>query len=233
MRLFAIGDIHGCAQAFEALVDAIHLQPGDRLVTLGDYCNKGRNTKAVLEYLIELYRQGVLIPLRGNHEIKLLRALELQRSYEADRVLVDRFTLQSYSDSGWPGSLSDIPDAHVRFIREHCRDYYETNSHIFVHATVAPSIPLHEQLSEFLFWKKMSKPHPHYSGKTVICGHTPQKNGRPLNLGHVICLDTAIADGQWLTCLEVKSGQVWQANQAGKLRMSWIEEDQKQLVGLY
>lgn len=226
MGLFAIGDIHGYATAFEALLDAIRLQPGDRLITLGDYFNKGNDSKAVLERLIRLYEQGVLIPLRGNHELKLLRALELQQTHEAGQLLIDTYTLESYSASNRPGDLPDILDSHVYFVRECCRDWYETETHIFVHATVDPDTPLNEQSSQSLFWNKLVDPLPHQSGKILICGHTPQKTGRPLNLDHAICLDTAIADGQWLTCLEVESGQVWQANSQGKLQTSWIQNYQ-------
>jgi serine/threonine protein phosphatase 1 len=56
----------------------------------------------------------------------------------------------------------------------------------------------------------------------MVCGHTSQKSGKPVNLGHAICIDTRPYDGRWLTCLETKSGKVWQANQKGKVKTAWI-----------
>ena len=52
----------------------------------------------------------------------------------------------------------------------------------------------------------------HESGKVIVCGHTPQKSGRPLNRRFAICLDTNAAQGGPLTCLELNSGRVWQAD---------------------
>lgn len=60
---------------------------------------------------------------------------------------------------------------------------------------------------------------PHMSGKTVICGHTPQTSGYPVNLGHTICLDTA----DWLTCLDLSSNEYWQANNEGETRQLLVE----------
>ena len=52
----------------------------------------------------------------------------------------------------------------------------------------------------------------------MICGHTPQTSGLPLDLGHAVCLDTHACGDGWLTCLETKSGMYWQSNQQGELR---------------
>ena len=63
MRLFAVGDIHGCRTAFDVILSAIQLQPGDKIVCLGDYINKGPETSGVIDRLIQLHNKGVLIPL--------------------------------------------------------------------------------------------------------------------------------------------------------------------------
>ena len=62
----------------------------------------------------------------------------------------------------------------------------------------------------------------HESGKTLICGHTSQDSGLPVNLGHSICIDTAAYKDGWLTCLEVDSGHYWQTNQEGERRKDVI-----------
>jgi serine/threonine protein phosphatase 1 len=224
MRLFAIGDIHGCATALDTLLVAIALQPGDRVVTLGDYINKGPDTQKVLDRLIQLFNGGILLPLLGNHELKLLAAGRSGQAQIGDEVLVDRFTLDSYAQGGQPGCLASIPSPHWQFVRHHCLYWYTTADHIFVHGRLIADKPLLEQPHTALFWDKLGNPQPHRSGKVMICGHTPQRSGYPLNLGHAICLDTAACEGQWLTCLEVNSGEVWQANQRGQLRRSHLQD---------
>ena len=62
------------------------------------------------------------------------------------------------------------------------------------------------------------EPPPHISGKTAILGHTAQKNDAILDLGHLKCIDTWIYGDGWLTAMDAPSGQVWQADQYGKLR---------------
>jgi serine/threonine protein phosphatase 1 len=61
-------------------------------------------------------------------------------------------------------------------------------------------------------------PDPHDNGKQAIVGHTSQKNGEVLDVGHLVCIDTYCWGGGWLTALDASSGQIWQANQQGQLR---------------
>src|SRR4051794_4584430 len=68
MRTLAIGDIHGCLQALCTLLDAVGLNPDDRVITLGDYVDRGPDSKGVLDRLTELYAAGQLVALRGNHD---------------------------------------------------------------------------------------------------------------------------------------------------------------------
>jgi serine/threonine protein phosphatase 1 len=75
-----------------------------------------------------------------------------------------------------------------------------------------------------LYWEKFDHPPPHESGKIMVCGHTPQASGRPLDIGHAICIDTqAYKPSGWLTCLDVASGRYWQANQQGETREGWLQ----------
>jgi hypothetical protein len=68
-RLIAVGDIHGCHLEFSELLDQLELQPGDRLVLLGDLVNRGPNSTKV----IDLARAAGSISLMGNHELRLLK----------------------------------------------------------------------------------------------------------------------------------------------------------------
>ena len=71
-RLIAIGDIHGHAAALAALIRLVKLEPEDTLVTLGDYLDRGPDSKGVLNQLIELESRCKLVPLKGNHEEMML-----------------------------------------------------------------------------------------------------------------------------------------------------------------
>ena len=131
-------------------------------------------------------------------------------------------TLQSYGDEGIIGTLDDVPDRHFEFIDNTCRRYFETSTHIFVHAMLEESTPLDEQEDSCIYWEKFRNPQPHCSGKIMVCGHTAQKNGVPLNVGHAICIDTWVYGTGWLTCLDVDSGKCWQAKQSGETRTGWL-----------
>jgi serine/threonine protein phosphatase 1 len=224
MQIIAIGDIHGCSIAFDALLEAIEIQRSGLIVTLGDYINHGPDSKGILDRLIALYRKGQLVPLRGNHELKMLEAASLS-NWDADcGLLLDREMLASYGQNGQIGELQDIPSEHWNFVRDCCSDWWETSHHLFVHATVDPSKPLPAQTPEKLFWQKFDYPAPHVSGKTLICGHSSQKSGKPLNIGHAICIDTWVYGEGWLTGLNIDTGRIWQANQKGQVQSAWIDE---------
>jgi serine/threonine protein phosphatase 1 len=126
-----------------------------------------------------------------------------------------------------PDALECVPLAHWRFIEQECRPYSETSSHFFVHANAYPDIPLDEQPDYMLFWEKFNDPSPHESGKVMVCGHTPQPEGLPRNIGHAICIDAGVYRGGWLTCLDVDSGKYWQANQQGQTRSGKLCELQR------
>jgi serine/threonine protein phosphatase 1 len=224
MRYLAIGDIHGCSQAFDRLLTVVQPQLEDIIITLGDYLNKGPDSKGVIARLLELSQTHQLISLKGNHQLKLLQARQdnIEHPVESEQVGIE--TLISYSLPGQKLTLANIPDSHWDFLENTCLNAWESEHHIFVHANLDPKLPLNQQSDYHLFWEKFSQPRPHYSGKTMIRGHTSQKSGKPVNLGHAICIDTWACGRGWLTCLDVYGGQVWQTNQQGQIKISRIEQ---------
>ncbi|MEX0819502.1 MAG: metallophosphoesterase, partial [Pirellulaceae bacterium] len=185
-RTIAIGDIHGCSIAFAALIDAIDLQPDDTLLTLGDYVNKGLDSKGVLDFLLDLELRCRLIPLLGNHDAVMLGAIDGRLSIEQWKAIGGTATLQSYGESE---RIDDIPATHAEFLRR-CRMWYETPTHFFVHAAYDPELPLDQQDEASLLWQGIRDeiPGPHFSGKTAVVGHTSQKNGEILDAGHLVCI---------------------------------------------
>ena len=217
-RNLAIGDIHGCATALDALLQAVGLRDDDVVVTLGDYVDRGPDSKGVIDRLLELDRTHRLVALRGNHEIMMVGARDDPAADGWLDVGGDA-ALLSYG-----GGLNDVPETHWRFI-EGLRPYFETDGHFFVHANAFPDMPLAEQPDFMRYWEFLAEAVvPHESGKTMVCGHTSQKSGLPRNLGHAVCIDTWACGRGWLTCLHVESGRIWQAKQSGETRTLWLDE---------
>jgi serine/threonine protein phosphatase 1 len=213
-RILVIGDIHGCSQALQTLIEAIDPQSDDLLVTLGDYVDRGPDSKGVIDLLLDLQQRCQLVPLLGNHELMMLSVIDEEADSTFWLTFGGRQTLNSYG-----GEMEQIPEEHLEFFRQ-CVPFFETDDFIFVHANYAAHSPLDAQPERLLFWEHLSAitPPPHTSGKTVFVGHTPQPSGEIWDLGHLICLDTCCFGGGWLTALEAHSRQVWQADILGKLR---------------
>lgn len=215
-RTIAIGDIHGCVHALDCLLEAISPGREDRLIVLGDFIDQGHETCLVIDRLLEVGRQCQLICLLGNHEEMFLAARTSAEARQYWETCGGTAMLNSYF---FGAKLEVVPADHVEFI-ETCRDYFETQQHVFVHANFDPNLPWPEQPAHTLRWDLLDPENtrPHVSGKRVIVGHTEQLSGEVLDLGHVCCIDTACWRYGWLTALDVDTGQVWQASRFGQLR---------------
>lgn len=218
MRVLAIGDIHGCMAALRTLEAYVPFLPGDRIVTLGDYVNRGPDSRSVIEWLIDAPSRYKLVALRGNHEQMMLAARKDASHYNEWMACGGQATLTSYG-----GHLDKVPAAHWQFLQHSCRPYFENATHFFVHANAFPSVPLEEQPDYMLYWEPLSDPQPHDSGKIMICGHTPQRSGNPGSFGHAVCIDTCAHAGGWLTCLDAATGEYWQASQSAQTRKGNLE----------
>jgi len=213
-RLIAIGDIHGHAAALEALLQRIAAQSEDTIVTLGDYVDGGPDSKGVLDQLIALEARCKLVPLRGNHEEMMLGARHARSDFEFWKNCGAVATLDSYGDTG---RLDQIPAAHFSFL-ERCVDDFEIDTHFFIHANYFPNRRLKDQDHRTRFWLSLrdEMPGPHFSGKTAVVGHTPQLQGRILDLGYLNCIDTGCGYGGYLTARDVNTGELWQVDEQGR-----------------
>lgn len=216
-RTIAIGDIHGCSRALCRLLEVIEPEQQDTIVTLGDYINRGIDSKGVLEQLIELEHRCRLVSLLGNHEEMLLGAREGRSDLQFFLNCGGDSMLDSY---GSTGQLSLVPRDHFAFV-ERCRNYFENDRFIFLHANYKPEISLERLDVHTLRWLSLRDyvpAAPHCSGKVAVVGHTPQESGDILDLGYLKCIDTACCTNGWLTALDVESGRKWQANERGEMR---------------
>ena len=212
-RLFAVGDVHGCSTALRTLIESINPRSEDTIVTLGDYIDWGPDSRGVIDLLISLSGRCHLVPLLGNHEEMLLAALESGSELRSWLQFGGEETLNSYK---YDGGKDMIPEEHVRFIRD-CRDFHETPTHIFVHANYDDRMPMDRIGGTKLRWEHIETEvqRPHFSGKTVVVGHTPQVGGEVLDMDFMICIDTDCSRGRWLTALEVGTDRVVQSDERG------------------
>jgi serine/threonine protein phosphatase 1 len=212
-RVLALGDIHGCDVALDVLLEKVAPGRDDTLVVLGDAVDRGPQTRNVIERLIDVGSACRLVFILGNHEEMMLEALSGALPPTDWLRYGGREMLESYG-----GHPDQIPDSHHAFFAA-AVPYFETGTEIFVHANLEPGIPLEEQTPRWLRWERLTgRERPHPSGRRVICGHTAIPNGLPVVFEGWVCIDTLAYRGQYLTCLDVGSNVIYQAQQSGTLR---------------
>jgi serine/threonine protein phosphatase 1 len=217
VRTLAIGDIHGCYKALTTLLSAVSPGTEDQFVFLGDYVDRGEDSRGVIELFLSDSRLKNAIFLRGNHEIMMMdsRADEIKScNWQAFGGFETVLSYGAKVVEDWKGV---IPGNHWAFL-ESTRPYHETSNHIFVHGSVHPDLELKEQPDWQLYWERFDSVQPHKSGKKIICGHTPQGGAKIADIGYAACIDTAAVFGGWLTCLDAASGSFWQANEGGQVQ---------------
>lgn len=215
-RLIAIGDVHGCSHALDAVLTSIEPTRDDRFVFLGDLVDQGKETREVIERIIALKRDCDVTLIQGNHEEMMFAARENEKALRYWEHCGGVTTINSYR---FGGTLADIPATHWQLLQT-CVPYYETEEFIFTHANYAPDLAMDEQLEYTLRWELFdpAKERPHFSGKAVLAGHTEQQNAEILDLGFAKCIDTTCWKYGWLTALDVSTDEVWQANRWGMMR---------------
>ncbi len=208
-----IGDIHGCLKSLETMLEVVAPSQDDLVVTLGDYVDRGPDSKGVIDQLLKLKETHDFVHLMGNHEIQMIRALETREDQERflSGLCGGQDTLDSYG-----GGFEEVPEEHWEFMRS-AELYNELEDHILVHAGVEAHLPVGEQDQETYYYQRFYSQERHVSGKTVVCGHTIQGD-LPTNLGYAVCLDTCAYGGGWLSALDVESGRIWQTNEKREAR---------------
>jgi serine/threonine protein phosphatase 1 len=215
-RLIAISDIHGCIAALDSVLKAIEPGNDDTIVTLGDYIDRGPDSRGVIDCLIRLQSYCRLVPLLGNHDEMLVDIHNGQPELTTGWLLFGgEATLKSYG-AAHPEKISS---EHIEFL-ENCPLYHESEKHIFLHGSYDPALLMERQSAQILLWGKLrpTPPRPHCSGKTVIVGHTAQRSGQILDLGYLKCIDTCCYGTGYLTAMDVLTGQIWQADKEGRMK---------------
>ncbi|QMU31255.1 metallophosphoesterase family protein [Adhaeribacter radiodurans] len=171
MSRYAISDMHGCAKTFRYLVEeSIKLQPTDQLFLLGDYIDRGPDTKGVIDFILELRAKGIAVTtLMGNHELMLLESLE------SDKYLLTwlrnggQATLASFNVQ----QVTDIPVTYLNFFNQ--LDFFtELDDYLLVHAgfNFQASNPFTDY--ESMVWIRNFKLDKQFTnGRRIVHGHTP------------------------------------------------------------
>ena len=153
---------------------------------------------------------------RADRASIVLEELGLQthnRSFETWMSNGGDTALRSY---GTTDDLNCIPQKHIDFFQGLLRGH-ETEDYFFFHANYAPNWRLEDHDSNTALWMSLNDtPSPHYSGKIAVLGHTPQPEGKILDLGHLICIDTGCGFGGLLTALDLTSRKIWQVDELGQ-----------------
>lgn len=196
-----IGDIHGALDQLQCILqepELIHR----RIIFLGDYINRGPDSRGVLSTLIDYEstrgRDEVFF-LRGNHEELLLRWL-----LDGDRDPFIRAgglsSVRSYTDGRSAGALdrfvADFPPSHLRFLRD-TRVYFEDRYLLASHTGIDSRDPAARTLDAMVLGRRHAySPDwavPHYEvpdEKLVIFGHYVQESLVPRMAGSLVCIDT-------------------------------------------
>jgi serine/threonine protein phosphatase 1 len=212
-RTFVIGDIHGCADEADRLLDALAPSGEDTVVFLGDYIDRGPESKAVIDRLLRLRREGPhCVFLKGNHEDMFLAFLGRGGRYgEAFLFNGGEATLRSYGLSArvGQGTAMLLPPDHVEFLLS-LEMHYQDGEFFCVHAGLDPKRSLGEQDDEDVLWIRnefifCSHPFPF----TILFGHTPQRQVM-LDLPYKVGLDTGLVYWNDLSCLELHEKRLYQ-----------------------
>lgn len=193
-RLFAVGDIHGRNDLLRPLLAAIsqasHGARRSIAVFLGDYVDRGPDSRGVIDSLLQFRRSGVAEVrfLRGNHDDTVLQFLEDPRIGPTWIDYGGGATLESYGvplpasrhdEAGWEATrrafAERLPPEHLRFFRElaHATSH---GDYFFAHAGARPGVALEQQSQHDLMWIRDAFLKSKASWqKVVVHGHTPEE----------------------------------------------------------
>lgn len=217
-RLFAISDIHGCFRTFhELVVNVINLKRSDKLVLLGDYIDRGQQSKEVIDFIIDLrVKKFDITTLTGNHEQMLIG------SYH-DKDMLQLWFMNSGATTLLSFGIDDIRDLDNKYLEFFSGlEYFKSiNDYLFVHAGFNDLITDPFSDTYHMIWEcRPSYLNPALHNKTIIHGH------RPKNLNYVkklISLNSKV--------IPIDTGCVYE-KESGYGYLSALEVNSKQLISI-
>ncbi|WP_211746621.1 metallophosphoesterase family protein [Paenibacillus sp. Marseille-Q4541] len=221
IRTIVISDLHGCYDEFNALLRKVKYQPEqDQLILLGDYVDRGPRSKEVVDQIMQLQREHGIVVIRGNHDQLFLDAILKNEDARWIRNGA-RQTLESYCEiSLSPEQLDQATYEEAKaYIKTHFSHhlefltslpyYYETDTHLFVHAGINPFYTDFKDQPEddFIWIREMFHDQATHLDKMVVFGHTPtlhlHERADIWFQDDKIGIDGACAYGKQLNALEI------------------------------
>jgi len=174
-RRFAIGDIHGCSKTFRKLVlDTIQFQKEDELYCLGDYVDRGPDSKGVIDFILELRERGFNVhALRGNHDQMMMDSgVDVSRFIDWTKngglTTLDSFDIRNYSQM----------ESKYKTFFYNTSFYFESGKYILVHAGLNFNVDDPFADTESMMWIRKFKVDENILGDRIIVhGHTPMTWG--------------------------------------------------------
>ncbi len=217
-RIYAIGDIHGCADRLlhlhQEIAEDLAQRPVEAplLVHIGDYVDRGPDSAAVVRRLAcgEPLPGVATVNLVGNHEETMLHALDGERAAATDWLFSGgREALASWDiepNSPRDGWLPALPPTDVAFLRGLAL-WHREGDYLFVHAGLRPGVPLDEQArQDMLTIRQPFLTYEQSFGMVVVHGHTP--TSKPMVKANRIGIDTGAVFGGRLTCLVLEGDRL-------------------------
>jgi serine/threonine protein phosphatase 1 len=210
-NIFAIGDVHGCAEELQALIHKLPLDQDSILVFLGDYVDRGPDSKGVIDTVLDLSEIYNVIALKGNHEWLMQQYLAKPNDPVASGNFIlngGSATLASYSTDGVTFS---IPASHRDFL-DGLELFHVTDKHFFVHAGIPPNYdfqtkPDEKMAHQFLWIRNVFLDSKQKWPRIVVHGHTPVEKAE--QLPNRINLDTGCVFGRRLTAMNMATGELY------------------------
>lgn len=170
-RAFVIGDIHGCSKTFtKLLLEEIKIKKTDRVYCIGDYIDRGNDSRGVIDLIIKLRLKGYKIhTLRGNHEQMMIDAPlnEIKLNHWLKNGGLN--TLASFNAK----TLNEVPDKYISFLKK-TKHLIVTNKYIFVHAGLNFKAANPFKDKESMLWVRDSSLDAlKLGGRLLIHGHSP------------------------------------------------------------
>jgi len=192
---FAVGDIHGCLDKLERLMAACEAHAGPRparYVFLGDYIDRGPQSRGVIEFLMgrQAAQPGAIVCLRGNHEQMAIDAHANERAVSLWLANNGASTLRNYGGGR-------ISDEHLAWLAA-LPFWHDDGLRFFVHAGIDLDLPLAEQEPEVMVWMRepfLTDCDEVDCGRFIVHGHTPLSTGTPDLRRCRLNLDTAAVMG--------------------------------------
>lgn len=199
MSLFAIGDIHGSYDKLVNLFNILPVEENDTIVFLGDYIDRGKDSRKVIEFLLDIKnKRKNTVFLMGNHERMFLDYLG-GKNTELFLLNGGNETIKDYKKD----DKVIVPEEHLTFFKS-LEKIFVTDDYIFVHAGLKPAVAIDRQKEEDLLWIRGEFIFSEFDfKKKVIFGHTPMKSYQPYSDKYKIGIDTGAVYGGFLTAVKL------------------------------